>query len=88
MMKMAFGANITLRKLQRLKATQKTLSGALIFIICAGEIHHKTAPNAAHKALARLEAEYPGEVVIVTQNIDVLHEAAGVASDHSHAWTD
>mgnify|MGYP000400941019 CR=1 FL=1 len=34
-------------------------------------------PNAAHHALARLEAEWPGEVVIVTQNVDALHEAAG-----------
>lgn len=34
-------------------------------------------PNAAHRALARLEAEWPGEVVVVTQNIDLLHEAGG-----------
>ncbi|MGF1619540.1 MAG: NAD-dependent deacylase [Rhodomicrobiaceae bacterium] len=34
-------------------------------------------PNAAHLALARLETEYPGEVLIVTQNVDLLHEAAG-----------
>jgi NAD-dependent deacetylase len=34
-------------------------------------------PNVAHLALARLEAEYPGEVLIVTQNIDPLHEMAG-----------
>ncbi len=34
-------------------------------------------PNAAHRALARLEAEHPGEVLIVTQNVDALHEAAG-----------
>ncbi len=34
-------------------------------------------PNAAHGALARLEAEYPGLVLTVTQNIDPLHEAAG-----------
>jgi NAD-dependent deacetylase len=34
-------------------------------------------PNAAHIALARLEAEYPGHVLIVTQNIDPLHEMAG-----------
>lgn len=34
-------------------------------------------PNAAHHALARLERDYPGEVLIVTQNIDPLHEAAG-----------
>lgn len=34
-------------------------------------------PNAAHQALARLEKEYPGEVLTVTQNIDPLHEIAG-----------
>lgn len=34
-------------------------------------------PNAAHLALARLEAEYPGSVLTVTQNIDPLHEMAG-----------
>jgi NAD-dependent deacetylase len=34
-------------------------------------------PNAAHIALARLEAEYPGHVLTVTQNIDPLHEMAG-----------
>jgi NAD-dependent deacetylase len=34
-------------------------------------------PNAAHIALAKLEAEYPGVVLIVTQNIDPLHEMAG-----------
>lgn len=34
-------------------------------------------PNAAHQALARLEAEHPGEVLVVTQNVDGLHEAAG-----------
>ena len=35
------------------------------------------APNVAHLALARLEADWPGEVLIVTQNIDDLHERAG-----------
>lgn len=34
-------------------------------------------PNAAHEALARLEREYEGEVTIITQNIDLLHEQAG-----------
>ena len=35
------------------------------------------APNAAHRALARLEKEYEGEVTVVTQNIDPVHEMAG-----------
>ena len=34
-------------------------------------------PNAAHAALARLEREWPGEVLLVTQNIDDLHDRAG-----------
>ncbi len=34
-------------------------------------------PNAAHKALANLEANHKGEVTIVTQNVDNLHEGAG-----------
>jgi NAD-dependent deacetylase len=35
------------------------------------------APNAAHHALARLDAEWPGELLLVTQNVDDLHERAG-----------
>lgn len=34
-------------------------------------------PNAAHHALARLDAAWPGELLIVTQNVDDLHERAG-----------
>ncbi len=34
-------------------------------------------PNPAHQALARLEADWPGPVLVVTQNIDDLHERAG-----------
>jgi NAD-dependent deacetylase len=37
-------------------------------------------PNAAHHALAELERRYPDEVLIVTQNIDNLHERAGSRS--------
>lgn len=37
----------------------------------------EVAPNAAHKALARLEREWPGQVLLVTQNVDDLHERAG-----------
>ena len=35
------------------------------------------APNAAHEALARLDAQWPGELLLVTQNVDDLHERAG-----------
>jgi len=34
-------------------------------------------PNAAHKALARLDEEWPSEFLLVTQNVDDLHERAG-----------
>src|SRR6201995_2878790 len=34
-------------------------------------------PNAAHEALARLDAEWLGELLLVTQNVDDLHERAG-----------
>ncbi|WP_044008337.1 NAD-dependent deacylase [Leisingera methylohalidivorans] len=42
-------------------------------------------PNPAHQALARLQAQHKGEVVIVTQNVDGLHEAGGAqAVLHMH----
>ena len=34
-------------------------------------------PNGAHRALARLDSEWPGELLLVTQNVDDLHERAG-----------
>ncbi len=34
-------------------------------------------PNAAHRALGRLDREWPGELLLVTQNVDDLHERAG-----------
>jgi NAD-dependent deacetylase len=34
-------------------------------------------PNAAHQALAALDAAWSGELLIVTQNVDDLHERAG-----------
>ena len=34
-------------------------------------------PNAAHRALARLDDEWPGDLLLVTQNVDDLHERAG-----------
>ncbi len=56
------------------------------------------APNAAHLALARLDREWPGELLIVTQNVDDLHERAGAQiglnktrvlhmhGEHLNAW--
>jgi NAD-dependent deacetylase len=34
-------------------------------------------PNDAHRALARLDSEWPGEFLLITQNVDDLHERAG-----------
>jgi len=49
-------------------------------------------PNAAHEALARLDAYWPGDLLIVTQNVDDLHERAGARrlvhmhGEHLYAW--
>lgn len=41
-------------------------------------------PNAAHLALARLEREWPGGFLLVTQNVDDLHDRAGSRPLHMH----
>ncbi|WP_395334166.1 NAD-dependent deacylase [Novosphingobium sp. BL-8H] len=49
-------------------------------------------PNAAHRALARLDREWEGDLLIVTQNVDDLHERAGAKrvlhmhGEHLNAW--
>jgi NAD-dependent deacetylase len=49
-------------------------------------------PNPAHEALARLDAGWNGELLIVTQNVDDLHERAGAQrvlhmhGTHLNAW--
>jgi len=45
-------------------------------------------PNAAHFALARLQATNDVETFIVTQNVDGLHEAAGAQVLHMHGALD
>jgi NAD-dependent deacetylase len=37
----------------------------------------QVAPNTAHLALARLDAAWPGQFLLVTQNVDDLHERGG-----------
>ena len=37
----------------------------------------QVAPNPAHMALARLEREFGGDLLLVTQNVDDLHERGG-----------
>jgi len=43
-------------------------------------INKEVAPNPAHIALAKLEQEFSGQVMLVTQNIDNLHEQGGSKS--------
>lgn len=53
----------------------------------AGLLAPSVAPNAAHLALALLQREFRGEVTLVTQNVDDLHERAGspaVVHMHGH----
>ena len=46
-------------------------------------------PNAAHAALARLQAGWDDDVVIVTQNVDDLHERGGARNViHMHGQLD
>ncbi len=40
-------------------------------------LHHTVAPNPAHLALAQLERAFAGDLLVVTQNVDQLHELAG-----------
>ena len=37
----------------------------------------QVSPNPAHEALARLDSQWIGQLLIVTQNVDDLHERAG-----------
>ena len=56
------------------------------------EAIQRAEPNAAHHALARLDAQWAGELLIVTQNVDDLHERAGARrlihmhGQHLTAW--
>lgn len=49
-------------------------------------------PNVAHHSLARLDSEWSGNLLIVTQNVDDLHERAGAKrvlhmhGEHLNAW--
>jgi NAD-dependent deacetylase len=37
----------------------------------------EVSPNPAHAALAQLDAQWPGDLLLITQNVDDLHERAG-----------
>ena len=40
-------------------------------------LDHKVKPNPAHLALAELERKFEGQFLLVTQNVDNLHEQSG-----------
>ncbi|MCW3835124.1 NAD-dependent deacylase [Sphingomonas canadensis] len=64
----------------------------------------EVSPNPAHAAIARLDSAWPGELLVVTQNVDDLHDRAGTrrllhmhgelksalcaACGHREAWED
>ncbi len=56
------------------------------------EAIQKAEPNPAHHALARLDQKWSGALLIVTQNVDDLHERAGARrlihmhGEHLKAW--
>lgn len=51
----------------------------------SGLLNPEIQPNPAHKALAELEEKWSGNVLIVTQNIDDLHERGGAQNPlHMH----
>jgi NAD-dependent deacetylase len=56
------------------------------------EAIQKAQPNAAHWALGALDADWRGDVLIITQNVDDLHERAGARrllhmhGEHLSAW--
>ncbi|MEM6441535.1 MAG: NAD-dependent deacylase [Pseudomonadota bacterium] len=59
------------------EAYQRDPDGVLAFYEARRANARAAEPNAAHRALARLQAARPGEVLIVTQNVDDLHERGG-----------
>lgn len=49
------------------------------------QLRHDVKPSLAHEGLAALDVTRPGEVLVVTRNIDDLHERAGAqAVIHTH----
>lgn len=44
--------------------------------VCAPDVQ----PNPAHSAIAALEKDWAGDVLVITQNIDDLHERAGTGN--------
>jgi NAD-dependent deacetylase len=76
-------AKVDLRDVATPEGFQRNPKRVLDFYNARRKASGSAKPNAAHLALARLEAEHGadgGVVVVVTQNIDLLHEAAGTTN--------
>ena len=70
-----FGTNFLGMKLRRPRAGRLDQNAVLAFYNERRAKASEAAPNAAHEAIASLEAAY--DVVVITQNVDELHERAG-----------
>lgn len=68
---------VPLEKVATPEAFAEDPAFVLAFYDARAEGCRAAAPNAAHRALARLQAARPGRVLIVTQNVDDLHDRAG-----------
>ena len=74
------------------EAFQRDPERVLRFYDMRREAIQTKQPNPAHEALARLERGWDGELLIVTQNVDDLHERAGsenvlhMHGTHLNAW--
>ena len=81
-LQMVYGNKSQLKMLQLMKVFKQTHNEFIHFITNEGNTYFnlKFSQTLPHFALAKLEKEYQGKVLVVTQNIDNLHERAG--SEH------
>jgi NAD-dependent deacetylase len=70
-------SKVDFREVATPEGFQRNPQRVLEFYNARRKLGRGVKPNAAHFALARLEREHLGSVLVVTQNVDALHEAAG-----------
>jgi NAD-dependent protein deacetylase/lipoamidase len=58
-------------------AWRRDPAGVWAFYSARRQSAQEAQPNAAHLALAELESQLPGRLLLCTQNVDDLHERAG-----------
>src|SRR5213592_2990586 len=73
-------AKVDYREVATPEGFQRNPQRVLEFYNARRKMSGGAKPNAAHVALAKLERAHKGRVVVVTQNVDALHEAAGTES--------